>query len=139
MTRGQGRSRLLLVLMLAVGVLSMHALGHMSGGGMGMMPSATSAMHATAHAGGHAPAQAARSGSAARCRLADPGPMSVCLGLAGGAGLLVGCVLLRRARTFCCRVRAVAALGSGGAPLGSRAGRSPPGRGGFAVSRVAWA
>jgi hypothetical protein len=101
----------------------------MSGGGMGMMPAAQAAMHAAARSAGHGPTLAARSGSAARYRLADANPMSVCLGLAGGAGLLVGCVLLRRARRFCRRGRAVAALAGGGAPLGSRAGRSPPGAG----------
>ena len=130
MRRGGG-ARLLLVLMLAVGVFSMHALGHMAGGGM--VPAAPAAVHDVA-----GPVQQDASAPDAGYRLAGGGPANVCLGLAGGVGLLVACVLLRRARTFCCLARTVAAPGSGGAPLGSRAGRSPPGRGGFAVLRVAW-
>lgn len=136
MMRGGGR-RMMLVLILAVGVISMHALGHMAGGGTGMM-AAPAAVHGTARTVGHSSTSAAKSSSVARYRLPDAGPGSVCLGLAGGAGLLVLCLLLRRAHTFCCSARTVAAPGSGGAPLGSRAGRSPPGRGSFAARRAAW-
>jgi hypothetical protein len=117
--------------MLAVGVFSMHSLGHMAGGGMGMMPDAPAAVHGTARPAGHAPTLAAG------YRRADTGPASMCLGRGGGAGLLVACVLLRRARMICCRGRVIAAPETGGAPLGSRAGRSPPGRGWFAVPRAA--
>jgi hypothetical protein len=136
-TPSDSRHRLLLVLMLAVGVFSMHALGHMAGGGMGMMPAAPAAVHGAARPAGHAAAPAAGSGSAAGYRRADAGPAGICLGRGGGAGLLAACVLLRRARVICRRGRVGAAPGTGGAPLGSRAGRSPPGRGWFAVARVA--
>jgi hypothetical protein len=126
------RAGLLLVLMLVVGVFSMHALGHMAGGGMGMVPAAPAAGQSVA-----GPAQHASTPDAGY-RIADRQPANMCLGLAGGFGLLVACVLLRRVPMICCRGRAVAAPGIDGAPLGSRAGRSPPGRGGFAVPRVAW-
>jgi hypothetical protein len=93
--RGIGLARLLLLLTVAVGVMSMHALGHLAGGdpgGMSAMGASPAAVHATGSAGAHRVAPPAPGRGPARHRMPRTDPMSACLGILA-AGLLAACAM----------------------------------------------
>jgi len=117
--RGGGLARLLFLLLLAVGVRSMHTLGHVdpgSMGGMSSMGAAPAAAHAAGSAAGHPAALLAGGGGGHR--LPGTEPMSMCLAILGAAGLFVTCMMaLRRART-------AVALGRAGLRGGFAAGQA---------------
>jgi hypothetical protein len=122
MTRDGGLARLLLLLLLAVGVVSMHTLGHMAPGGAGSMSAMTASqatMHVMVPAVQHPVMSPAGSAGLPHHPLPGTDPMSVCLAVLGAFGLFAVFVLAaRRAGT--------ATPGPGGPPDGYSAGRAPP-------------